>query len=119
MSQHSKSAALKTQIKNIFKSKAKIEEERRAEEERRIEEERQQKEAEWLKREEERYKGQEGSRKQELEDAFALRKEYTHFRILVIGRANAGKTTLLKRVCNTDEDPCIYDEENKNLVCFH
>src|SRR6266571_4634146 len=27
------------------------------------------------------------------------------FRILVIGRANAGKTMLLKRVCNTKEDP--------------
>jgi len=33
----------------------------------------------------------------------------THFRILVIGRANAGKTTLLKRVCNTKEDP-VYSE---------
>ena len=45
-----------------------------------------------------------------------LRAKYTHFRILVIGRANAGKTTVLKRVCNTTEDPCIYDEENHNLV---
>ncbi|KAG6914507.1 hypothetical protein DXG01_016856, partial [Tephrocybe rancida] len=33
--------------------------------------------------------------------ASKLRDKYTHFRILVIGRANAGKTTLLKRVCNT------------------
>ncbi len=49
-------------------------------------------------------------------EAVKLRKKYTHFRILVIGRANAGKTTLLKRVCNTDEDPCIYDENNKNQV---
>ena len=32
-------------------------------------------------------------------------KKYTHLRILVIGRANAGKTTLLKRVCNTKDDP--------------
>ncbi|KAF9007372.1 hypothetical protein BDQ17DRAFT_1238044 [Cyathus striatus] len=39
---------------------------------------------------------------------------YKSFRILVIGRANAGKTTLLKRVCNTTEDPCIYDR-NGNL----
>lgn len=43
------------------------------------------------------------------------RKKYRHFRILVIGRANAGKTTLLKRVCNTTEDPRIYNE-GKNLV---
>jgi len=39
------------------------------------------------------------------EEAARLRAKYTHFRILVIGRANAGKTTLLKRVCNTKEDP--------------
>ena len=49
-------------------------------------------------------------------DAYDLRATYTRFRILVIGRANAGKTTLLQRVCNTTEDPCIYDENNKNLV---
>jgi GTPase Era involved in 16S rRNA processing len=49
-------------------------------------------------------------------DSYQLRKTYTRFRILVIGRANAGKTTLLQRVCNTTEDPCIYDENNNNLV---
>ena len=51
-----------------------------------------------------------------LQEAFDARLKYTHFRILVIGRANAGKTTLLKRVCNTDEEPCIYDEGKNNLV---
>ena len=40
-----------------------------------------------------------------LEEASNLRAKYSHFRILVIGRANAGKTTVLKRVCNTNEDP--------------
>ena len=49
---------------------------------------------------------------------YDLRAKYTHFRILVIGRANAGKTTLLQRVCNTIEDPCIYDDD-KNLVSVH
>ena len=49
-------------------------------------------------------------------DPYDLRAKYTRFRILVIGRANAGKTTLLQRVCNTTEDPCIYDDDNKNLV---
>jgi len=48
--------------------------------------------------------------------AFDARNEYRQFRILVIGRANAGKTTLLKRVCNTTKEPCIYDAENNNLV---
>ena len=49
-------------------------------------------------------------------DPYKLREKYTRFRILVIGRANAGKTTLLQRVCNTTEDPCIYDDDDKNLV---
>jgi predicted GTPase len=43
------------------------------------------------------------------EEAARLRVRYTHFRILVIGRANAGKTTLLKRVCNAEEDP-VYEK---------
>ena len=30
------------------------------------------------------------------------------FRVLVIGRANAGKTTILQRVCDTTESPAIY-----------
>jgi hypothetical protein len=50
-------------------------------------------------------------------EAAELRAKYTHFRILVIGRANAGKTTLLKRVCNTTEEPSIYDED-ENLVSY-
>ena len=45
----------------------------------------------------------------DLEEAAKLRAKYTHFRILVIGRANAGKTTLLKRVCKTEEDPVYND----------
>ena len=52
-------------------------------------------------------------------DPHDLRATYTRFRILVIGRANAGKTTLLQRVCNTTEDLCIYDENNKNLVSLY
>ena len=30
------------------------------------------------------------------------------FRILIIGRANAGKTTILQRVCDTTDSPEIY-----------
>ena len=55
----------------------------------------------------------------DLQVTYQLRVKYTCFRILVIGRANAGKTTLLQRVCNTTEDPCIYDKDNKNLVSLH
>jgi GTPase SAR1 family protein len=32
------------------------------------------------------------------------------FRVLVIGRANAGKTSILQRVCDTTESPMIYRE---------
>ena len=41
-----------------------------------------------------------------------------HFRILVVGRSNAGKTTLLQRVCNTTELPEIYNSEG-NKVKYH
>jgi septin family protein len=30
------------------------------------------------------------------------------FRVLVIGRANAGKTSILQRVCETTESPTVY-----------
>ena len=51
------------------------------------------------------------------EEAAKLRAKYTRFCILVIGRANAGKMTLLKQVCNTTEEPSIYDGD-KNLVSY-
>ena len=46
------------------------------------------------------------------------REKYTCFCMLVIGRANAGKMTLLQCVCNTTEDPCIFDND-KNVVSVH
>ena len=41
-----------------------------------------------------------------------------HFRILVIGRSNAGKTTLLQRVCNTTELPEIYNSKGEKVKYF-
>jgi len=38
-----------------------------------------------------------------------IREKIGRFRILVVGRANAGKTTLLQRVCNTTENPEVFD----------
>jgi len=55
----------------------------------------------------------------DLDPVYNLRMRYSRFRILVIGRANAGKTTLLQKVCNTTEDPCIYDENDQNLASIH
>ncbi|KAG1719835.1 hypothetical protein EDB19DRAFT_1613060, partial [Suillus lakei] len=44
-----------------------------------------------------------------------LRERIGRFRVLIIGRANAGKTTILQKVCNTTEDPEIYDTKGKNV----
>ncbi|KAF8258801.1 hypothetical protein EI94DRAFT_1753412 [Lactarius quietus] len=35
------------------------------------------------------------------------------FRVLVVGRANAGKTSILQRVCETTESPTIYRGEEE------
>ena len=37
------------------------------------------------------------------------------FRVLIIGRANAGKTSILQRVCETTKSPTIY--RGKKKVC--
>ncbi|KIJ96991.1 hypothetical protein K443DRAFT_633460 [Laccaria amethystina LaAM-08-1] len=37
------------------------------------------------------------------------------FRVLIIGRANAGKTTILQRVCNTTEQPKIFNREGHEI----
>ncbi|KAG1893498.1 uncharacterized protein F5891DRAFT_771438 [Suillus fuscotomentosus] len=42
-------------------------------------------------------------------DPSKIREKIGRFRILVIGRANAGKTTILQRICNTQDKPKIYD----------
>ncbi|KAL4071224.1 hypothetical protein V8B97DRAFT_1871476 [Scleroderma yunnanense] len=41
-----------------------------------------------------------------------------HFRILVIGRSNAGKTTILQRVCNTTELPEIFNTKGEKARSF-
>ena len=50
-----------------------------------------------------------------MDKATDLRRKCRHFRILVIGRANSGKTTLLKKVCNSVEDPEIFDPSGKKV----
>ncbi|KAG2045564.1 hypothetical protein BDR06DRAFT_965642 [Suillus hirtellus] len=37
------------------------------------------------------------------------------FRVLIIGRANAGKTTILQKVCNTTNEPEIYTAEGNKV----
>jgi hypothetical protein len=46
-----------------------------------------------------------------------IRRECPQFRILIIGKANAGKTTILRKVCNAEPDakPIIYDAKGKKV----
>ena len=57
----------------------------------------------------------------EVEDIKVLSDRYkcTHFRILVIGRANAGKTTILEKVCGVAKGtmPVILDMEGRLDEC--
>ena len=46
-----------------------------------------------------------------------LREKFDRFGILIVGRANAGKTTILRGICNTTENPEIYDGNGKR-VCI-
>ena len=46
-----------------------------------------------------------------------VRERTGRFRVLIIGRANAGKTTVLQRVCNTTEQPKIFNQEGHEV--FH
>ncbi|KAG1873851.1 hypothetical protein F4604DRAFT_757375 [Suillus subluteus] len=48
-------------------------------------------------------------------DPSKIREKISRFRILVIGRANAGKTAILQRVCNTQENPEIYNCAGKQI----
>ena len=46
-----------------------------------------------------------------------IRAECPRFRILIIGKANAGKTTILRKVCNAKPDakPIVYDAKGKEV----
>jgi GTPase SAR1 family protein len=46
-----------------------------------------------------------------------IRAECPQFRILIIGKANAGKTTILRKVCNVKPDvkPIVYDANGKEV----
>ncbi|KAG2037938.1 hypothetical protein BDR03DRAFT_1091537 [Suillus americanus] len=48
-------------------------------------------------------------------DPSKLKEKIKRFRILIIGRANAGKTTVLQRVCKTRENPEIYNSAGEKV----
>ena len=47
-----------------------------------------------------------------------IKEKFGRFRILVIGRANAGKTTILKKICNSTENPEIYDDKGNKVPSY-
>jgi hypothetical protein len=51
-------------------------------------------------------------------DPVQIRDQCPQFRILIIGKANAGKTTILHKLCNAKPDakPIVYDAEGKELI---
>jgi polynucleotide 5'-kinase involved in rRNA processing len=44
-----------------------------------------------------------------------LQEKFGHFRILIVGRVNAGKTTILRAICNTTENLEIYDGDGNKV----
>ncbi|KAG2125671.1 hypothetical protein DEU56DRAFT_743611 [Suillus clintonianus] len=50
-------------------------------------------------------------------DSSQIKRKINRFRILIIGRANAGKTTILQRVCNTKENPEIFNSAGQKVTC--
>ncbi|KDQ06477.1 hypothetical protein BOTBODRAFT_247960 [Botryobasidium botryosum FD-172 SS1] len=42
-------------------------------------------------------------------------KRPTRFRVLIIGKANAGKTTILRALCGTDDEPEVYDRKGNKI----
>ena len=47
-----------------------------------------------------------------------IKEKFGRFRIVVIGRANAGKTTILKQICNSTENPEIYDDQGSKVRSY-
>jgi septin family protein len=48
-----------------------------------------------------------------------LREKAVRFRILIIGRANCGKTTILQKICQTTDDPEIFDSKGNKVCCIY
>ncbi|KZP32351.1 hypothetical protein FIBSPDRAFT_1036978 [Athelia psychrophila] len=49
------------------------------------------------------------------EDGRDIRERFNRIRILVIGRANAGKTTVLQKVCGTTDQPVVYNARGNKI----
>ncbi|KZP15247.1 hypothetical protein FIBSPDRAFT_833226 [Athelia psychrophila] len=49
------------------------------------------------------------------QDGSDIRRRFERIRILIIGRANAGKTTVLQKVCGTTDKPVVYNAHGKKV----
>ncbi|KZP02531.1 GTP-binding protein [Athelia psychrophila] len=45
-----------------------------------------------------------------------IRRRFDRIRILIIGRANAGKTTVLQKVCGTTDQPVVYNARGEKVL---
>jgi len=54
----------------------------------------------------------------DVERSQRIRKKIPRFRILIMGRANAGKTTILQRVCKTKEAPEVFDRKGNKVGAY-
>ncbi|KDQ52392.1 hypothetical protein JAAARDRAFT_110269, partial [Jaapia argillacea MUCL 33604] len=48
-----------------------------------------------------------------------IRKMYRRFRVLIMGKANSGKTTILQKICDTTEQPIILDQNGNKVSIDH
>ena len=62
------------------------------------------------------FQGAEDIKRQQIR-ARNVRRRAPRFRVLIMGRANAGKTTILQRVCNTTEQPKIFNQDGHEVFC--
>jgi GTPase SAR1 family protein len=50
-----------------------------------------------------------------LGEYLRLRRKCPRFRVLVIGRANAGKTTICQKMCNMTDPPIVRGQDGKEV----
>ncbi|KDQ50607.1 hypothetical protein JAAARDRAFT_41918 [Jaapia argillacea MUCL 33604] len=48
-------------------------------------------------------------------DIIKIRQLYHRFRVLIIGKANSGKTTILQKMCDTTEQPIVRDQDGNEI----
>jgi septin family protein len=53
----------------------------------------------------------------ETQKLLELRRNGTRFRVLILGRTNAGKTTILERLCGSSADDAKVYRDGKIVVC--